>query len=280
MFLARWPRPRAAAVCCVIGALAATSPGLRAAPPIARAMWVWGEAGRQLPIWAGQHGIDTLLFEIPTARLHAASTREVIRSADRRNIRIWALSGHATWATNPRAARQWTRAVARTEGLAGIVLDVEPYLLDGWQTHRQETIKTYLRMLRAAKRGAGDLPVMATVPFWFDHDAYRTVAGTLTEQVAERVDALVVLAYRDEVGGRDGVATLARGEIEIAGQMDKVALIALQTAADSLDKLTFYEDGAVALDAAIAEVERAFADRPGFGGVAVHHYRAYRALRR
>lgn len=280
MFLSSRRRPFAVAACCVAGVLAATSPRVRAAPPIARAMWVWGEAGKQLPIWARRHGIDTLLFEIPSARLHAASTREVMRSAERQNVRIWALSGHPAWAADPRAARQWTRAVARIEGLAGIVLDVEPYLLEGWEKNRRKTIKTYLRMLQAAKKGAGDLPVMAAVPFWFDHDPYRTHAGTLAEQVAARVDALVVMAYRDEVAGADGVVALARGEIDITGRVNKVALIALQTAADSLDKLTFYEEGGAALDAAVAEVELAFADSPGFGGVALHHYRAYRDLHR
>jgi hypothetical protein len=266
--------------CCVVGVLAVASPRVRAAPPIARAMWVWGEAGKELPTWARQHGIDTLLFEIPTARLNAASTRQVIRSAERQSIRVWALSGHPAWAADPHAAKKWTRAVARTAGLAGIVLDVEPYLLDGWKTNRRKTIKIYLRMLQAAKKGAGDLPVMATVPFWFDHDPYRTWAGTLAEQVAERVDALVVLAYRAEVAGPDGVVALARGEIDLAGRVGKVALIALQTAADSLDKLTFYEEGEAALNAAIAEIELAFGDSRGFGGVALHHYRAYRDLRR
>ncbi len=279
MFLPRQRMPLAVALCCVVSVLAVTSPRLRAAPSAVRAMWVWGEADEQLPSWAQQQGIDTLLFEIPTARLRAPSTREVIRSADRRGVRVWALSGHPAWATDPRAARRWARAAAKIQGIAGIVLDVEPYLLDAWKTNRRRTIKRYLRALQAAKKGAGDLPLMVAVPFWFDHDSYRSRAGTLAEQVAERVDALVVMAYRDKVTGADGITALARGEISIASRTNKVALIALQTAADALDKLTFYEEGERALDAAIADVERAFADQPGFGGVAVHHYRAYRDLR-
>jgi len=280
MFLPSRRLPLTVAACCIVSMLAVTSPRLRAAPSTVRAMWVWGEADEQLPIWAQQQGIDTLLFEIPTVRLRAASTRAVMRNADRLDIGVWALSGHPAWAADPRAARRWTRAVARIEGIAGIVLDVEPYLLDEWKTNRRKTTKGYLRMLRAARKGAGDLPLMVAVPFWFDHDSYRTRAGTLAARVARRVDALVVMAYRDEVAGNDGIATLARGEIDIAGQTDKVALIALQTAADALDKLTFYEEGGRALDAAIAEIERTFEDHPGFGGIAVHHYRAYRDLRR
>jgi hypothetical protein len=232
-----------------------------------------------LPVWAKQRGIDTLLFEIPSARLRADSTRAVLHSADRQDIRVWALSGHPEWAAGTRAAKRWTRAVAKTKGIVGIVLDVEPYLLEEWKTNRRKAIKRYLRMLQAAKKAAGDLPVMAAVPFWFDHDGYRSREGTLAAQVAQRVDALVVMAYRDEVDGADGIATLARGELDIVGRDGKVALIALQTATDELDKLTFYEEGGRALDAAIAELRSAFGDHPGFGGVAVHHYRAYRDLR-
>ena len=265
-------RRLAVAMCCVVMLLAVTSPPSRAAATIERAMWVWGEADRQLPIWARTQGIDTLLLEIPTTRLRDASTREVIRSARRRGVRVWALSGRPAWATDPGAASRWTRAVARTPGLSGIVLDVEPYLLENWTANRSRTIKTYLRMLQKVKAAAGRLPVMAAVPFWFDHDAQRTPAGTLAAQVAARVDALVVMAYRDQVAGADGVVALARGEIDIVGRMDKMALVALQTADDSLDKLTFYEEGGAALDAAITEIERTFAYERGFGGIALHHY--------
>ncbi len=280
MFLFHRRRPFIAAMCCVVSLIAAGTSRARATPPVARAMWVWGEADKQLPIWAQHRGIDTLLFEIPTVRLRAASTRTVIRGAQRRNINVWALSGHPHWAADHRAAKRWTRAVAGVEGLAGIVLDVEPYLLESWEQNRKRSIRTYLRMLRAVKKAAGDLPVMAAIPFWFDHDSYRTRTGTLASAVAERVDAIVVMAYRDEVTGTDGVAAVAGGEIGIASQTGKLALVALQTAADSLDKLTFHEEGGRALDAAIVDVERAFADQRGFGGVAVHHYRAYRELHR
>jgi hypothetical protein len=162
----------------------------------------------------------------------------------------------------------------------GIVLDVEPYLLDSWSTDRPRTIAAYLRMLRVAKKAAGALPLMVAVPFWFDHDAYRRGSRTLTDRVADRVDALAVMAYRDRVDGSDGVVALARGEVEAATLRDKATMIALQTAPDELDKLTFFEEGERALEVAIADIERAFADAPGFAGVALHHYRAYRELRR
>jgi hypothetical protein len=270
-------RPFAVAVFCV--ACVCATQALRAKPRPTRALWVWGEVGAELPGWASSQGIDTLLFEIPTSRIGAASTRDVLRGAEREGLRVWALSGRPEWATSPRDAKRWIRAAARTPGIAGIVLDVEPYLLEAWKRDRARTANRYLRMLRVAARAAGDLPLMVAVPFWFDHDTDRTAAGTLTARIAAEVDALVVMAYRDEVAGRDGIVTLSRGEMEIVAAHDKVALVGLQTARDELDKLTFYEEGPRALDAAMVAVERAFENSAGFGGVALHHYRAYRELR-
>jgi hypothetical protein len=165
--------------------------------------------------------------------------------------------------------------VAQQEGIAGVVLDVEPYLLDEWDTDRNRVERAYLRMLKLARRASSDLPLMAAVPFWFDHDTYRNASGTLAERVAARVDALVVMAYRDELSVGDGIVALARGEIEVAARLDKVAMVALQTAADDLDKLTFFEEDRDALGRAVMAIE----GTPGFGGVALHHYRAYRELR-
>ena len=50
------------------------------------------------------------------------------------------------------------------------------------------------------------------------------------------------------------------------------ALVTVQTARDSLDKLTFHEEGVEALAEALADTLAAFDSQPGFGGVAVHHY--------
>ena len=177
---------------------------------------------------------------------------------------------------DPAAIRKWTRRVRKTRGIAGVVVDVEPYLLDEWDTARGRTVSRYLRALRAAKRAAAPLPLMVAVPFWFDHDSYRDADGTLAARIADIADEVAVMAYRDTAGGADGIITLSRGEVDLASRTGTSALVTVQTAPDELDKLTFHEEGPAALSAALAETLAAFDNQPGFGGVAVHHYTAYR----
>lgn len=264
---------------CALALLAATyAPHGLAAPRPMQAMWVWGEADAGLVAWSDRRGIDTLLFEIPLSRADDASTHRTLRRAGRRGIDVWALSGHPDWAIDHGAAREWVRAVRGLRGLRGIVIDVEPYLLEQWDHDRAAVADDFLRMLRVVRRAARDLPVMVAVPFWFDHDEHRRRGGTLLDEVAARADALAVMAYRDRIEGSDGVAALARGEIDTGARLGKPVLIALQAAEDELDKLTFHEEGAAALERAVEQLVERFRTHPGFGGVALHHYRALRSL--
>ncbi|NKB89049.1 MAG: hypothetical protein GKS06_12610 [Acidobacteria bacterium] len=274
MSLVRSRRLWAVVACCVVCLCAPSS--APAKQPITRALWVWGEASPATATWAAREDFDTLLLEIPGVRIGATSTAKVIRAARAGSMKVWALSGHPDWARGTAAVRKWTRRVRRTKGLSGIVLDIEPYLLDQWDTARRRTIENYLRSLRAAKRAAGPLPVMAAVPFWFDHDTYRDRDGTLAEKIAGIVDEVAVMAYRDRALGSDSIVTLSRGEVDISSRLGKAALITVQTAPDSLDKLTFHEEGVAELQKALDATIAAFESQPGFRGIAVHHYSAYR----
>jgi hypothetical protein len=97
------------------------------------------------------------------------------------------------------------------------------------------------------------------------------------EHVAERVDGIVVMAYRDRADGSDGILRHTVGEIVAGAAADKPVMIGVQTAADELDKLTFYEEGAAAME--LDAVRQALTGAAGFGGIAVHHLDSHRRLR-
>jgi hypothetical protein len=112
----------------------------------------------------------------------------------------------------------WVRQVRRAGLYGGLLLDIEPYTLDGWRNDadRLPIMRSYLRALELAVRGAGDLPVWAAIPFWFDHDGYCLDGRSPLEHVVERVDGIVVMAYRDRADGSDGILRHTVGEI-VAG---------------------------------------------------------------
>ena len=69
------------------------------------------------------------------------------------------------------------------------------------------------------------------------------------------------------------------GEIVAGATAKRPVVISVQTAADELDKLTFYEEGAAVMERELDALREAPSDIPGFGGTAVPHFDSYRRLR-
>lgn len=119
----------------------------------------------------------------------------------------------------------------------GVHLDVEPYLLDGWSSAREEIVAGYLGMLdvvRARTAGAG-LELDVAVPFWFDSvPVHRQRADhierlSLTDEVLARVDSIAVMDYRTETDGSNGILALGAGELAAAAEQGRDVWIGLET---------------------------------------------------
>ena len=245
-----------------------------------RALWVWSSPDSELLRFAGRHGIDTLYVHVPPGHASDRVFRRLARRAADAGIALWAMAGHPRWANETRTVVRWAREVVRSGLYEGLVVDIEPYVLDAWKTdERAALLRRYLRRLRRAAQSSGGLPFLATVPFWYDHDRYRHRGRSLLDQVLEAVDGIVVLVYRDRATGSDGILTLAAGEVSRAADLGKQAVLGIQTAADELDKLTFFEEGGVAMETELDTVVTALRNAPGFGGIAIHHYNSLRRLR-
>lgn len=251
-------------------------------PPHGRALWVWDVPDGGLLRFARNHDINTLYVHVPPGSAGDAKLSRLARQARDAGVRLWAMAGHARWADDPRIVSRWAREVARAGIYDGLVLDIEPYTLDAWDNaaRRPKLLNRYLKGLRRAERDAGGLPLLAAVPFWFDHDSQQHRGRSLLDQVLENTDGVVVLAYRDHADGRDGVLRLSDGEVARATELGKLAIVGVQTAFDELDKLTFFEEGRTAMEDALDEVTGALRKHAGFGGIAIHHYESLSRLRR
>ena len=231
--------------------------------------------------FARAHDFSHLLINVPTAEAKAGVFASLATEAQRRNIGLLAVSGHPDWALDPAELLAWVRAVRRAQLYGGLLLDIEPYVLREWDSEpgRTQLMRGYLRALEGAVRGARGLPVWAAIPFWFDHDGYRFNGRSLLEHVLERVDGIVVMAYRDHADGSDGILRHTLNEVVAGAALGKRVVIGVQTDDDELDKLTFYEEGGGAMERELDAVVRALSGGPGFGGIAIHHFDSYRHLR-
>ncbi len=245
-----------------------------------RAMWVWDGPVDGVIDFATSHSVTDVYLSAPPGFSSDARYVPFIDDAHARGLRVWAVAGDASWAKNRSAWVDWTNEVVGFGRFDGIVADVEPYLLADWSNSRKRSrlISSYLKNLKAATAAAGSTEMLVAVPFWWDLDEYQTKGKTLVEQTLAATDGVVVMAYRDHADGVDGIVDLAGFEVALGSQMSKRVVVGVETGAASLDKVTFYEEGAAAMATELVKVEAAFTGASGYGGVAIHHYASYSTM--
>ncbi|MBI2894164.1 MAG: hypothetical protein HYY06_11485 [Deltaproteobacteria bacterium] len=264
-----------------------------------RDIWVWGSSaatdlderedllafGRAHELRAYYVEAESLIEEDPDALAALIDAA----SAECREIEL--LFGRAGWALDERheealdLARRAAGFASALQGErpAGLHFDVEPYTLDEWDADPERTANEYLDLLEGLAEVAGEagLRLAVDMPFWFDGREVERDGSTrpLSELVQDRVDRVVLMDYRDSADGDDGIIANAAAEIDYAGDTGHEVVIGVETICGlEPETITFCEEGAAALDDALATTRAAFNGRPAFLGFAVHHWGSYRDL--
>jgi len=188
-------------------------------------------------------------------------------------------------------------ASARRVGVAGVVLDVEPWAAADWFSSPVRAVQfvdtvSYLVALRNAMEYP--VPVTVAVPPNLDGTMYPHtvsidgVAASPTAQVvrvlsggAARVkDRLLVMAYRNHVSGAGGVVDVSAGEVALVRATGGAVglVVGLELGDVSAASSTFYSRGWPAAQAAVGQVMRRFADESWFTGIAFDHVQAWSQL--
>ncbi len=243
--------------------------------------WGWEGPDADVLAPAAAAGIDTVHVHVwPDASGPAWDA--FFAEAAAHGLQVHALAGDPSWAQENRDhLLAWVDRVVADGRFDGIVVDIEPYALPAWD-HRRDGRRlrdAYLETLELAAARAGGVEFRAVVPFWFDDPAYaHRKRGTLVERVIDAVDGIVVMAYRDQVDGPDGIVELSRFEVDASAAAGKTAVLTVEARDTGIDKVDFSEEGRGALDAALVAVRSAFAGHPGFGGTSIHDLTTYLVL--
>ena len=260
-----------------LAALLVVGGALPAAAAGERAMWVWDGPVDGVIGFATTKGVTDLYLHAPPGFSSDVAFDAFLTDAHAAGLEVHAMAGDPAWAKQSGSWTAWVDEVVTHGGFDGLVFDVEPYLHGDWNTKKQNRlIRSYLAGLDQASGRAGDLPVLAAVPFWFDE--IRVKRNTLVEKVLATTDGIVVMAYRDHAEGVDGIIDLSATEASLAASMGREFVIGVETGLVSPDKVTFAEEGEQFMENELAKVESAFASSPAFTGVAIHHYASYRTL--
>lgn len=285
-----------------LGALAALALGCAAEPPtvaahlLQRGLFVWDNGpsasaqGRaDLAALMQANGLNaaylqaqTLVHDNPDA-LHAA-----ISALAKAGIESELLIGNHAWARTANHAQ----ALAVVDALVGFAADsgpplplavhlnAEPHALPEWQTDPNGTANAALDLLDqiAAKLQGSSLRLHYDIPNWYDDVAVTRNGQTrpLLQWVIDRCDGVLVMDYRDTAADQ---LALVQGELDYARAAGKKIVVASETSCGVAPEITFCEEGKTALAAAQAQVGQALGGDAAFGGVAVHHWQAFVALK-
>lgn len=177
------------------------------------------------------------------------------------------------------------------EKLRGFQYDVEPYLLDEYQTDKAAVLKNYLDLMydTVTRLDGSDLAFSVVIPDFYDGAGdtpefwYGLSYGFALDHLLAILErrpgsTLVVMAYHNQADGVGGSIQAALDEVRAADRSKTRVVLAQETSRVQPSDVTFYRMSRSYLDSQLAEINKTFANDPSFGGVAFHYLSAFLAL--
>jgi hypothetical protein len=269
-----------------------------------KSMWVWNfstavaspEARRNLINFTKANKIN--LLYVNTGNVlpdHSEQFSALIAQAHSNGVQVFALDGDPSWAltVNHTVALNRIQEVLDFNSahpdtkFNGIQHDVEPYALPEWRDDQAGIAVQFLELLNESQNKINDydsfLKFDVTVPFHYEAATYNGVSKAISYHILDIVDSVSVMDYRAAAGNtdgnHDGQIDHGKQEVAYAAVVGKKAIIGAETTPpDSQgipDFITYFDYGKVYMNAELQKVIDYFANNPGFGGVAIHHYDSY-----
>jgi hypothetical protein len=282
------------------------------APAAARAIWTWEPASyamlerpaeadeaiaflqaksvRTLFLYADAFHARSIIANEPQryrqliAKLHGAGMRVyALLGSGYLKTERYVLPGHRAEALAMfQRVLDYNAKAAPAERFDGINLDIEPHILDEWDTQKMALLHTFIDLsadFMALKAKSGQaLQVGPAIPFWWDNIpiAWRGRTRAMSEHVQDIYDYVALMDYRDHAGGPDGIVSHGEDELRYAARAGKQVLIGIETTPNDIDKVSFNHLKEADMERELALSEQAFAASPAFGGFVLHHYAGYR----
>lgn len=248
-------------------ALANHPSALPSAPPkprtASKATWIWNTEDvtaskaeqSALAAYLTAEGINRVFLNIPykfgALSLDDAELGGLISLLRQKGILTEALFGdkelalprnHAFVKNSIKDIIGYNSRAAAPARFAGVHLDIEPYLLRGFNSRKRgEILSNYLLILSEAAGLArsGKLEFGADIPPWFDGineysgEVLTAALGGKTKPVYEHVidvcDQVTLMDYRTNASGVNGTIALAVGELAYAAKTKKKVFVGLET---------------------------------------------------
>ena len=277
-----------------------------------QAMWIFSGGQNQNPItdnaarnrllvesWSS--GVDKLYLSVYQPNLNSNGRRMyedsamaafISRAHRKRRQEVWAAYGAPDWAQigcSPAAfplqrmaeVAAYNNSRKTTDKFDGVILDVEPD-----EPQSEADFQALLNLYQCMRQSLPpNIKLAVAIRFFWDLPVAFPIGGAVKPAyqhiIDMNLDNVIVMGYRDFAGTGDcaqgdGIICLNKDEIAYAGSINKpnLILIGLETLSEGLpDRVTFFEEGHLAMRDETQTVTNFFANSAGFGGYAIHNYR-------
>jgi hypothetical protein len=186
----------------------------------------------------------------------------------------WIYPGNRGFAETLEAYLSYQRRAAPNERFYALHLDVEPHQDRKLSDERKWQLYADFVLRAAADVHAAGEKIEWDIPFWLDN--IRVSFGerkdvSLLEVVMGASDCVALMSYRDTA---EAILDISKQELSIAAKGGVRVVLGAETGATGEgDFVTFFEEGAGAMEAELAKVVSRLesADVPAGAGIAVHH---------
>ena len=129
--------------------------------------------------------------------------KKFLTSASEQEIAVYLLIGEPDWVLEKDAESlleemqrigEINELVEETAELKGVMVDVEPYLLEEWDDERDELMQCYVDCMKETYDYATEqgIEVILCIPYFYDNKGY---SGELETLIAEACDGIAVMNY-------------------------------------------------------------------------------------
>ncbi|MBI3979053.1 MAG: hypothetical protein HY331_12790 [Chloroflexi bacterium] len=261
------------------------------------ALWVWGaehdrgETADRLLQLCQQQGVQRLYLHASTRTCAGAQTtlHRFLDLARACGVAVEFLGGDPSWALPDHVDRAlaWVDAVLGVSTGApalptGLHLDVEPHSLgERWKQEPDRLLTSYLALLDATRdrlRSSG-LRLAADIPCWY-HGRALCVDGVVrrwSEHVQVRTHRVTVMAYRDQA---PDIIRLSQPIVAFGSRIGQPVMVGvnLRPPGDEPAFISFAGHDTSEVRRQLSHVASELEQEPGFDGLAIHDYRAFRSL--
>lgn len=289
----RLPAPLAwlFAVAILIGIIGGNPVQANAQTPSTKATWLWETplirtSASDILAFCKANGVNVLYLQI-NRDVRPSEYAAFIRQAGAAGIAVHALDGRATWgfrANRPAIDRSfdWLAAyqaqAAEDAKFAGIHVDIEPYALPYWDKTGSDFIAQWQDNVRYIVQRAKEmgLPIAADIPFWLSNYTTSDGSETLSRWMMRKYGAVTVLAYRDSA---QAIAAMANAELTEAADLNIPATVGVETSdSGESEYITFYAKSVSRMNEQLSAAVPLLAKHGTFAGIAIHDYKAWRAM--